>query len=331
MKVLVCGGAGYIGSHAVMELLAQGYEAVVFDNLEKGHRLAVPEGVPLIVGDLRHAEDIDKAFAAHQIDAVIDFAAYSIVGESMSEPLKYFENNFGGTLNLLRAMDKHNVRYIVFSSTAAAYGEPENSPIQESAPTIPTNPYGESKLCVEKMLKWVEQAYGVHYAVLRYFNVAGAHISGTIGEDHNPESHLIPIVLEAAQGKRNAVSIYGDDYPTPDGTCIRDYIHVTDLADAHILALKYIMKNNCAVTYNLGNGQGFSVKEIVEVARKVTGVDIKTEVAPRRPGDPSILVASSQRIMAELGWTPRYHQLEKIIETAWVWHKNHPNGYGDRE
>ena len=330
MKILVCGGAGYIGSHAVMELLDKGYEVVAFDNLEKGHKGAVSSKATLFIGDLRNEEDLDKVFSENKIDAVIDFAAYSLVGESMSVPFKYFENNFGGTLNLLKAMDKHDVRYIVFSSTAATYGEPERSPILESDPTIPTNPYGESKLCVEKLLKWADEAHSIHYSALRYFNVAGAHISGSIGEDHNPETHLLPIVLQAALGKRDAVSIFGDDYNTPDGTCIRDYIHVTDLADAHILALENIMETNKSSTYNLGNGKGFSVKEIIKTAKKVTGIDIKTIIAPRRAGDPSTLVASSEKIIKELGWIPRFNKLEQIIETAWIWHKNNPNGYDDK-
>lgn len=331
MAILVCGGAGYIGSHTVMELLDKGYEVIVFDNLEKGHENAVSGKVKLCIGDLRKPDDIDKVFKENNIDAVIDFAAYSLVGESVLEPFKYFENNFGGTLNLLKSMKEHGVKYIVFSSTAAAYGEPDRSPILESDATIPTNPYGESKLCVEKMLKWIDRAYGIHYSVLRYFNVAGAHISGKIGEDHKPETHLIPLVLQAALGTRNSISIFGNDYNTPDGTCVRDYIHVTDLADAHILALENTMKTNKSSTYNLGNGKGFSVKEIVETSIKVTGVNIKSVIAPRRAGDPSTLVASSEKIMYELGWKPKYNKLEQIIETAWIWHKNNPRGYNDAD
>lgn len=327
MKILVCGGAGYIGSHTVLELLDNGYEVVVFDNLEKGHKDAVSDNAEFYKGDLRNLDDLDKVFSQNKIDAVIDFAAYSLVGESVTKPLDYFDNNFGGALNLLKAMEKHDVKYIVFSSTAAVYGEPEVCPILETALTNPTNPYGESKLCVEKMLKWADNAFGIHYSALRYFNVAGAHISGKIGEDHSPETHLIPIVLQAALGVRDKVSIFGDDYNTPDGTCIRDYIHVTDLADAHILALENIMQTNKSTTFNLGNGCGFSVKEIIDTSRRVTGINIKAEISERRAGDPSTLVASSEHIIKELGWSPKYNDLDKIIETAWIWHKNHPNGF----
>jgi UDP-glucose 4-epimerase len=312
-----------------MELIDRGYEVVVFDNLEKGHKEAVSAKAKLVTGDLRDAAAVNGVFAAHKIDAVIDFAAYSLVGESVSIPLDYFENNIYGTLNLLKAMKENDVRTIVFSSTAATYGEPNRSPIFEDDATVPTNPYGESKLCVEKILKWVDNAHGIRHAVLRYFNVAGAHISGKIGEDHQPETHLIPIVLQAAQGKRDSITIFGEDYDTPDGTCIRDYIHVTDLADAHILALENCIKTDKSATYNLGNGHGFSVKEIIETAKKVTGVDIKATIGPRRAGDPSSLVASSEKIVRTLGWTPKYNKLEQIIETAWIWHKSHPNGYTD--
>lgn len=326
MKVLVCGGAGYIGSHTVRELLDRGYEAVVFDNLEKGRRQAVPDKTPLIIGDLRNLSDIDRAIAETKPDAVIDFAAYSLVGESTQKPLDYFENNVFGTLNLLKAMRANGVGHIVFSSTAAVYGESDLSPIPEGTPTNPTNPYGESKLCVEKLLKWAGPAYDIKYSVLRYFNVAGAHISGEIGEDHKPETHLIPLVLAAALND-GAVGVYGNDYNTRDGTCIRDYIHVTDLADAHILALQHIREHGASTTFNLGNGKGFSVLEIIECARAVTGVNIKTHIAPRRKGDPSTLVASSERIVAELGWKPKMNDLNTIISTAWKWHKNHRNGF----
>ena len=292
MKILVCGGAGYIGSHTTLELLDKGYEVIVFDNLETGYKQAVSKDVKLYVGDLRNPEDINKVFNEHKIDAVIHFAAYSLAGVSMKEPLEYFENNLGGTLNLLKSMNKYDVRYIVFSSTAATYGEPENIPILETDKTFPSNTYGESKLCVEKMFKWCDTAYGLKYTALRYFNAAGAHISGKIGESHNPETHLIPIVLKAAINQEK-VMIFGDDYDTPDGTCIRDYLHVTDLADAHILALENMMKTNTSTIYNLGNGKGFSNKQVVDIARKVTGIDIKSEIAGRREGDPSTLIASS--------------------------------------
>lgn len=326
MAILVCGGAGYIGSHMVAELLENGEEVVVLDNLEKGHTDALLGG-KLYVGDLRDKSILDKVFTENKIDAVIDFAAYSLVGESMSEPLKYFNNNVGGTISLLEAMNEHNVKFIVFSSTAATYGEPEVVPISEGSKTIPTNAYGESKLLVEKILRWCDHAYGIKYTTLRYFNAAGAHISGKIGEDHSPESHLIPIILDVALGNRDKIMMYGDDYDTEDGTCIRDYIHVSDLASAHSLALKRLMNGGESRIYNLGNGTGFSVKEVVEIARKVTGHAIPAEVAPRRAGDPAVLIASSSKAVEELGWKPKYNTIDTVIETAWNWHKNHPNGY----
>lgn len=330
MKILVCGGAGYIGSHTVKELLDKNYEVIVVDSLETGHRGAVDSRAPLYVGNLFDESFMEKVFQENEIAAVIDFAAYSLVGESVTEPAKYFENNIGGTLSLLKKMREHQVKYIVFSSTAATYGEPENIPILETDRTLPTNPYGESKLAVEKILHWFDLAYGIKYAVLRYFNAAGAHISGEIGEDHHPESHLIPIILQTALGQREFIGIYGDDYPTEDGTCIRDYIHVTDLADAHVLALEKTMEEEKSRTYNLGNGKGFSVKEVVEMARKVTGQPIPAKIQPRRAGDPSTLIASSEKIMKELGWQPRYNSLEDVIASAWVWHKNHPHGFDDK-
>lgn len=319
MRVLVCGGAGYIGSHAVVELLEKGYEVVVADNLETGHREAVWSGAELVVGDLRNPDFCQRLLAERPVDAVIDFAAYSLVGESVTAPLKYYRNNLYGTMNLLDAMEKQGVGYIVFSSTAATYGEPKHIPIREEDLTLPTNPYGETKLAVEKMLKWTSGANGLHYAALRYFNVAGAHPSGKIGENHNPETHLIPNMLKSAMDESKVLSIFGDDYDTPDGTCVRDYIHVSDLADAHVLALEKIMASNENQTYNLGNGRGFSNMEILETARKVTGKPIPCRIAPRRQGDPSTLVASSEKITRELGWTPKYNQLEKIIETAYRW------------
>lgn len=327
MKILVCGGAGYVGSHTVAALMDKGYEVVVADNLEKGHREAVWEGALLEVGDLRDEAFAEQLFQKHKLDAVIDFAAYSLVGESVHEPLAYYRNNLGATLNILEAMRKNDVRYIVFSSTAAVYGEPKEIPILECAQTLPKNPYGETKLAVEQMLRWSEAAYGIHYAVLRYFNVAGAHISGKIGEDHSPESHLIPNVLRAAIFPEKELKIFGDTYDTPDGTCIRDYVHVTDLAEAHILAVEKIMSTDESCTYNLGNGNGFSNKEILEAAMRVTGIDIPYHIAPQRDGDPARLVASSDKIMKELGWQPKYCELSKILETAWQWHKNHPSGY----
>lgn len=326
MNVLVCGGAGYIGSHMVALLKENGAGVVVLDNLKKGHRDSVKD-VKFYEGDLRDRDILDKVFKENNIDAVIDFAAYSLVGESMTEPIKYFQNNIGSTLCLLDAMKDYGVKYIVFSSTAATYGEPQNVPILESDRTLPTNPYGESKLAVEKILKWCDNAYGIKYTALRYFNAAGAHISGKIGEDHRPESHLIPIILQAALGKRDKIMVFGDDYPTPDGTCVRDYVHVTDLASAHLLALKRLMNGGGSAAYNLGNGKGFSVNEVIEVARRITGVNIKAEISERRAGDPAVLVASSEKAREELNWKPKYNDLSTIVETAWNWHKNHPDGY----
>ncbi len=331
MAIAVCGGAGYIGSHTVAELLARGEEVIVVDNLQKGHKEAVLEGATLYVGDLRDDAFLDRVFTENQIDAVIDFAAESLVGESVTEPFKYYDNNVYGTLCLLKKMHQYNVRKIVFSSTAATYGEPENIPIQEDDKTIPTNPYGETKLAVEKMLKWADNAYGIKHVVLRYFNAAGAHIEGRIGEDHAPETHLIPIILQVALGKRDKIMVFGEDYATEDGTCIRDYIHVTDLAEAHILAVDKLRQDGSSEVYNLGNGKGFSVKEVIDIARKVTGKEIPAEIAPRRAGDPAVLVASSERIIRELGWSPRYNSLDQIVESAWNWHKNHPNGYESKE
>ena len=326
MKILVCGGAGYIGSHMVAELLENNIEVVVLDNLEKGHKDALLGG-KLYVGDLRDKTILDKIFTENKIDAVIDFAAYSLVGESMTEPLKYFNNNVYGTISLLESMKEHNVKYIVFSSTAATYGEPKKVPIEECSETCPTNAYGESKLIVEKILRWCDHAYGIKYTALRYFNAAGAHVNGQIGEDHSPETHLIPIILDVALGNREKIMMFGDDYNTKDGTCVRDYIHVTDLARAHLLALKRLMNGGESTAYNLGNGTGFTVKEVVEVARKVTGHAIPAEVAPRRAGDPATLIASSDRAVNELGWKPEFNSLETIISTAWKWHQSHPNGY----
>ena len=326
MSVLVTGGAGYIGSHTVAELLDAGEETIVLDNLRKGHKKSVLGG-KFYHGDLRDPEFLDRVFSENEIEAVIHFAADSLVGESVSDPLKYYNNNVVSTLRLLTKMKEASVNKIVFSSTAATYGEPENIPILETDRTMPTNPYGETKLTVEKALKWADAAYGTKYVSLRYFNAAGAHASGIIGEDHNPESHLIPIVLQAAMGKREAVGIFGQDYGTPDGTCIRDYIHVTDLAQAHVLALKRLREGGASSIYNLGNGKGFSVKEVVELAREVTGVAIKAVVTGRRSGDPAVLVASSDKIIRELGWKPKYNDLKVIISTAWNWHKNHPEGF----
>lgn len=326
MSILVCGGAGYIGSHMVAELLENGKDVVILDSLEKGHKEAILGG-KLYIGDLRDRKILDKIFEENNIEAVIDFAAYSLVGESMTEPLMYFNNNVSGTINLLEAMKDHNVKYIVFSSTAATYGEPESTPILETDKTVPTNAYGESKLLVEKILRWCDSAYGIKFTTLRYFNAAGAHTNGKIGEDHSPESHLIPLILQVALGKRDKIMMFGDDYNTKDGTCVRDYIHVSDLASAHLLALDRLMNGGESRIYNLGNGTGFTVKEMVEIARKVTGHPIPSEVAPRRAGDPAVLIASSEKAMEELNWKPKFNSVETIIETAWNFHKNHPNGY----
>ena len=328
MSVLVCGGAGYIGSHTVSELLDRGEDVVVADNLQKGHKKAVLGG-KLMIGDLRDSNFLDKVFSENTIDSVIQFAADSLVGESVEDPLKYYNNNVVSTLSLLSKMKQYGVDKIVFSSTAATYGEPQNIPIMETDPTIPTNPYGQTKLAVEKALKWCYEAYDIKYTALRYFNAAGAHISGKIGEDHNPETHLIPIILQAALGQRDSITIFGDDYNTEDGTCVRDYIHVTDLADAHILALDKMRADGKSNIYNLGNGNGFSVKEVVDITRKVTGVDIKAELGERRPGDPAILVASSEKAKKKLNWKPKYNDLGTIIETAWKWHKENPNGFSE--
>ncbi len=324
--ILVTGGAGYIGSHMVWLLLEKGYDVVVIDNLEKGHKKAVLGG-KFYNGDLKDKEFLEKVFAENDILAVIHFAASSLVGESVQNPIKYYYNNVYGTLNLVDTMIKHNVKKLVFSSTAAVYGEPENIPIIEEDKTQPTNPYGETKLAIEKMLKWMDVAYGLKFVSLRYFNVAGSHPDGIIGEDHNPETHLIPIVLQTALGIREKVIVYGNDYNTKDGTCIRDYIHVIDLCDAHLKAMEYLEKNNKSEIFNLGNGMGFSVMEVIEKASEVVGKKIPYEIGPRRAGDPSILVASSQKAQELLEWQQKYNSLETIISTAWKWHSTHPHGY----
>ncbi|MDQ6420079.1 UDP-glucose 4-epimerase GalE [Paenibacillus sp. LHD-117] len=329
MAVLVTGGAGYIGSHAVAALKERGEDIVVVDNLQQGHKEALLGG-KLYVGDLRDADFLDTVFKENEIDAVIHFAANSLVGESMKQPGKYYHNNVYGTLCLLEKMNEYGVGRIVFSSTAATYGEPENVPIDEYDRTLPTNAYGETKLAMEKMMKWFDIAHGIKYISLRYFNAAGAHDSGLIGEDHRPETHLVPIVLEAALGKRPHISVFGDDYATEDGTCVRDYIHVSDLADAHLLAVDRLRGGADSAVYNLGNGQGFSVKQVIEIAREVTGRDIRAIIEPRRAGDPAVLVASSERARSELGWNPSRSNLENIIGSAWSWHQANPNGY-DRE
>ena len=323
--ILVAGGAGYIGSHMVALLKREGYEVLVADNLCTGHAEAV-SGAKLLVGDVRDREFMERVFSEHTIDGVINFAAFSLVGESVSDPLKYYGNNVAGAQVLLETMVRHGVKNIVFSSTAATYGEPEKQPIEEGDRTEPTNPYGASKLAIEGMLKWCAKAYGIRYAALRYFNAAGADTEAGIGEDHSPESHLIPIVLQVALGKREKVGIFGDDYPTADGTCVRDYIHVRDLAKAHLLSLEYLEKGGESGAFNLGSGRGYSVKEIIETARRVTGHPIPAVVEPRRAGDPGVLIASNAKAKAVLGWQPE-RSLEEIVADAWTWHSSRPDGY----
>lgn len=330
MTILVLGGAGYIGSHTVYELIENGEDVAIIDNLQTGHIKAVHPKARFYKGDIRNREFLDSVFAKEKIDAVIHFAAYSLVGESMEKPLKYYENNLCGTKTLLDSMVANGINKIVFSSTAATYGEPESLPILETDKTEPTNPYGETKLAMEKMFKWVGRAHNINFVSLRYFNACGAHVSGEIGEDHAVETHLIPLILQVPNNKREHIYIFGDDYNTKDGTCIRDYIHVTDLAQAHILAVKYLRNGGNSDIFNLGNGIGFSVKEVIETARKVTGHPIPAQISPRRAGDPAKLIASSEKARKILGWKPEHAELEEIIATAWNWHKKHPNGYNDK-
>jgi UDP-glucose 4-epimerase len=329
MAILVCGGAGYVGSHAVHELIQQNEDVVIVDNLQTGHKQAIHPQTKFYQGDIRDAVILDKIFTENKIDAIIHFAANSLVGESMVAPLKYFNNNVYGMQVLLESMVKHKIDKIVFSSTAAVYGEPKRVPIMEGDETNPTNTYGETKLTMEKMMKWVNKANGINYVSLRYFNVAGALDDGSIGEDHSPETHLIPLILQVPLGKRDHITIFGEDYPTEDGTCLRDYIHVIDLADAHIRAMNYLRKGNKSNIFNLGNGKGFSVKEMIAAAEKATGKSIKVEVGARRAGDPAQLIASSEKAQTILGWKPRYTNIEQIIKTAWTFHKKHPNGYDE--
>ncbi|WP_113886032.1 UDP-glucose 4-epimerase GalE [Clostridium butyricum] len=327
MSYIVLGGAGYIGSHAVNKLIENNYDVIVVDNLQSGHEEAINSKAKFYKGDIRDKNFLSNVFKEENIDGVFHFAANSIVGESMKEPLMYFNNNVYGMQILLEVMNEHNVNKIVFSSTAATYGEPKHVPITEDMETCPTNTYGETKLVMEKMMKWCDKAYGMKYVALRYFNVAGAEDDGSIGEDHNPETHLIPIVLQAALGKRDHITIFGDDYDTEDGTCVRDYVHVVDLVEAHILAMKYLTHGGESNTFNLGSSQGFSVKEIVETARKVTDKNIKAIIGERRAGDPSKLIASSDKARKILGWNPIRTNIENIIKDAWLWHDTHKNGY----
>ena len=329
MAILVCGGAGYIGSHAVHALVEKGEQVVIVDNLQTGHRGALNPAAKFYEGDVRDAAVLDKIFTENKIEAVIHFAANSLVGESMEKPLLYFNNNVYGMQVLLEAMVRYGVDKIVFSSTAATYGEPKRVPIHEDDETCPTNTYGETKLTMEKMMKWVSRANGVRYVSLRYFNAAGALPDGSIGEDHKTETHLIPLILQVPTGRRDYITVFGDDYPTPDGTCLRDYIHVVDLADAHVLALEYLRKGGVSDIFNLGNGQGFSVKEMIAAAEKATGRSIKVEIGARRAGDPAQLIASSEKARTVLGWKPQFTDVEQVIGTAWKWHESHPHGYED--
>lgn len=331
MSILVLGGAGYIGSHAVYQLIEQGEDVVVIDNLQTGHRDAVHPKATFYEGDIRNIDFLRTVFKEQSIQAVLHFAANSLVGESMEKPLQYFDNNVYGTQVLLQAMTEFKIDKIIFSSTAATYGNVTTMPITEDTPTSPTNAYGETKLTMEKLIKWCEQAHGIRYVSLRYFNVAGAREDGVIGEDHTPETHLVPIILQTALGQRKEITIFGDDYNTEDGTCIRDYIHVEDLIEAHLLALKYLTNGGASNIFNLGSNHGFSVKEMIEEARKVTGHPIPAVLGERRAGDPDILIASSEKAKTILGWAPKRTAISKIIEDAWHWHVNHPTGYGKEE
>jgi len=328
MKILVTGGAGYVGSHCVEELCEAGESVVVFDNLTYGHREAVHPKAAFIEGDLKDAERVNRLFDEGRFDAVMHFASHTLVGESMDKPFLYIGENVTNALNLFRAMIDHGVKRFILSSTANLFDRPERMPIDEKERIIPGSPYGESKAIIERQLYWLDRVHDLRYACLRYFNASGASPTGRIGEDHTPEYHLIPIILQAALGVRDKLVVFGNDYPTPDGTCIRDYVHVTDLAQAHSLALKALDQGSR--TYNLGNGSGYSVMEVIKTAEEVTGHKIRYEIGPRRPGDPAVLVASSEAIKRELGWQPRFDSLRDIVATAWEWHCHHPNGYNSK-
>lgn len=324
--VLVTGGAGYIGSHTVRELSRRGYQIIVLDNLSKGHRASVA-GVEFVEGDTADGGLLRSLFQEREVRAVVHFAASSLVGESVLDPAAYYRNNVLGGISLLDAMASARVPYLVFSSTAAVYGEPREVPIPEDHPAVPANPYGATKLALEGAMRWYGEAYGMKYAALRYFNAAGADPAGDIGEDHAPESHLIPLVLKAAMGLLPTLSVFGTDYPTPDGTCVRDYVHVNDLAEAHVLALDALAAGAPSGAYNLGNGNGYSVLEVIKAAEAVTGQRVPVEYGPRRPGDPATLVASSEKAKRDLGWQPGFADLAAIIGTAWEWHRKHPQGF----
>lgn len=328
MKLFVVGGAGYIGSHFVKSALQSGHQVAVFDNLQTGHLESLPKEALFRQGDLRDEASLNDAIAQFAPDAVVHFAANSLVGESMKDPLKYFDNNVGGMIALLKAMVAHGVKRLVFSSSAAVYGSHETMPITEAYSTKPTNPYGQTKLMMEDMMRWCETAYGIHYVSLRYFNVAGSWGDGSIGEDHRPETHLIPIVLQVPLGTRPEVTVFGNDYATKDGTCVRDYIHVVDLADAHLKALHFLVREQRSEVFNLGSQEGFSNLEILETARKTTGHPIPATIGDRRPGDPDKLVASNAKAQALLGWSPQ-RGIEAIIQDAWTFHQAKPKGYSD--
>ncbi|AFT81156.1 UDP-glucose 4-epimerase GalE [Leuconostoc carnosum] len=330
MSVLVLGGAGYIGSHMVKTLVEAGRDVVVVDALFTGHRAAVNPKAKFYQVDIRDKDALSAVFDQENIEQVVHFAAFSIVPESVANPLKYFDNNTSGMITLLEVMNDHNVKQIVFSSTAATYGNPVNIPIKETDPQNPINPYGESKLMMEKIMAWSDLADGIKWVALRYFNVAGAAEDASIGEDHTPETHLVPIILQAALGQRDYIEMFGDDYNTPDGFNVRDYVHVLDLADAHLRALKYLADGNDSNQFNLGSATGFSVKEMVESARTATGVAIPSRIGPRRAGDPDILIANSDKARDILGWAPKYDNVQDIIKTAWNWHQSHPKGYDDK-
>ncbi|MCM6880171.1 UDP-glucose 4-epimerase GalE [Enterococcus italicus] len=331
MTILVLGGAGYIGSHAVDQFITEGFDVAVVDNLLTGHRKAVHPAARFYEGDIRNKAFMQSVFKKESIEGVIHFAASSLVGESMERPLLYFDNNVYGTLVTLEVMHEYGVKRIVFSSTAATYGEPNETPITENMPASPKNPYGESKRMMENMMRWCDEAYGIRYVALRYFNVAGAKLDHSIGEDHTPETHLVPLLLQTALGQRESFTIFGEDYPTKDGTCVRDYVHVVDLIQAHLKAYDYLVNGGKSDAFNLGSNEGFSVKEMLTAARQITGKEIPVKVGPRRAGDPAVLVASPQKAKTILGWTPEYTTIETIFSSAWSWHQTHPHGYAKEE